>query len=173
MRYALWLVDIPISEIKKYPKVLARVEQCRLNRLSMKKSSHKFAERPTTFRDTKNPDSFIAIPAVSGERREYIPMAFFRGDTVTTNQVQTIPNATVYHLGIITSSTHMAWMRETCGRLKSDYRYSKEIVYNSFPWPTVSDSDKENITKLMQCILDIRSEHRIDFISGVLSLFKS
>lgn len=159
MRYALWLVDTPISEVKKYPKVLARVEQCRLNRLAMKdKSSQKHAEHPMTFRDTKNPDNFIAIPSVSGERREYIPMAFFRGDTVTTNQVQTIPDATVYHLGILSSSTHMAWMRETCGRLKADYRYSKEIVYNSFPWPEVTEQDKQVITELMQVILDIRKE---------------
>ncbi|MBO4984605.1 MAG: class I SAM-dependent DNA methyltransferase [Bacteroides sp.] len=157
MRYALWLVDTPISEVKKYPKVLARVEQCRLNRLAMKdKASQKLAERPMTFRDTKNPDNYIAIPAVSGERREYIPMAFFHGDTVCTNQVQTIPNATVYHLGILSSSAHMAWMRETCGRLEMRYRYSKEIVYNSFPWPQ-TDGSQQQIAELMQEILNIRA----------------
>ena len=83
-------------------------------------------------------------------------MAFFHGDTVCTNQVQTIPNATVYHLGILSSSAHMAWMRETCGRLEMRYRYSKEIVYNSFPWPQ-TDGSQQQIAELMQEILNIRA----------------
>ena len=99
------------------------------------KGTQRLAETPTTFRDTLNPDNYIALPMVSSERRRYLPMAFLHGDTIPTNQVQIIPDATLYHFGVLMSNVHMAWMRAVCGRLKSDYRYSKDIVYNNFPWP--------------------------------------
>ena len=84
-------------------------------------------------------------------------MAYFNGDTIPTNQVQIIPDATLYHFGILESNVHMAWMRAVCGRLKSDYRYSKDIVYNNFPWPTPTDEQKSKITATAQAILDARA----------------
>ena len=94
---------------------------------------------------------------VSSERRRYLPMAYFHGDTIPTNQVQIIPDATLYHFGVLESNVHMAWMRIVCGRLKSDYRYSKDIVYNNFPWPTPTDEQKAKIEQTAKAILDARA----------------
>ena len=157
-RYVLWLVGISPMEIKKYTSVYHRVQRCRENRLGMKdKGTQRLADTPTTFRDTFNPDNYIALPMVSSERRRYIPMAYFHGDTIPTNQVQIIPDATLYHFGILESNVHMAWMRAVCGRLKSDYRYSKDVVYNNFPWPTPTDEQKAKIEQTAQAILDARA----------------
>ncbi len=157
-RYVLWLVGISPMEIKKYTSVYHRVQRCRENRLGMKdKGTQRLADTPTTFRDTFNPDKYIALPMVSSERRRYIPMAYFHGDTIPTNQVQIIPDATLYHFGILESNVHMAWMRAVCGRLKSDYRYSKDVVYNNFPWPTPTDEQKAKIEQTAQAILDARA----------------
>ena len=157
-RYVLWLVGVSPNEIKKYPQIYERVELCKNNRLSMKDSStRKLSERPTTFRDTNNPNTYIALPMVSSERRKYIPMAYFDKSVIPTNQVQIIPEATLYHFGILTSNVHMAWMRAVCGRLKSDYRYSKDIVYNNFPWCNPAQKQKEKIEKTAQAILDARA----------------
>lgn len=159
-RYVLWLVNVSISEIKKYPKIVKRVEQCRANRLAMKdKSSQKLANTPTTFRDTNNPEHYIAAPMVSSERRRYIPMAYLDSNTIPTNQIQTIPNATIYHFGILNSNIYNAWMRVVAGRLKSDYRYGKETVYNTFPWPTPTDAQRAKIEQTAQAILDARDNH--------------
>ena len=157
-RYVLWLVGISPGEIKKYSCVYHRVEQCRENRLGMKdKGTQRLADTPTTFRDTLNPNNYIALPMVSSERRRYIPMAYFHNDTIPTNQVQIIPDASLYHFGILESNVHMAWMRAVCGRLKSDYRYSKDVVYNNFPWPNPSDEQKQKIKQTAQSILDARA----------------
>ena len=159
-RYVLWLVGISPMEIKRYSSVYHRVKQCRENRLGMKdKGTQRLADTPTTFRDTLNPDNYIALPMVSSERRRYIPMAYFHGDTIPTNQVQIIPDATLYHFGILESNVHMAWMRAVCGRLKSDYRYSKDVVYNNFPWPTPTDEQKAKIEQTAQAILDARAKY--------------
>ena len=157
-RYVLWLVGVSPAEIRANPNVYQRVLQCRENRLSMKdKGTQKLADTPTTFRDTNNPDSYIALPMVSSENRKYIPMAYLHGDVIPTNQVQTIPDATLYHFGVLTSNVHMAWMRTVCGRLKGDYRYSKDIVYNNFPWPNPTEEQKGKIEQTAQAILDARA----------------
>ena len=109
------------------------------------------------FRETNNPDSYIVVPAVSSERRKYVPIGFLGNDTIATNLVITIPNATLFHFGILTSNVHMAWMRAVCGRLKSDYRYSKDIVYNNFPWPNQTSEQKSRIEQTAQAILDARA----------------
>ena len=96
------------------------------------------------------------MPATSSERRKYIPIGFLNSDTIATNSIITIPDAQLYHFGILTSSVHMAWTRAVCGRLKSDYRYSKDIVYNNFPWPTISDEQKRFIEGTAQSILTAR-----------------
>ena len=119
--------------------------------------TRRLAESPATFRDTLNPENYVALPLVSSERRRYVPMAYFHGDTIPTNQVQIIPTATLYHFGVLESCVHMAWMRAVCGRLKSDYRYSKDIVYNNFPWPTPTEEQKARIGQAAQAILDARA----------------
>ncbi len=157
-RYVLWLVDATPADIKADKRIMERVELCRQNRLAMKdKSTQKLADTPTTFRDTNNPSRFIAMPIVSGERRRYIPMAYYDGSTIPTNQVQIVPDASIYHFGVLTSNVHMSWMRAVCGRLKGDYRYSKDIVYNNFPWPEPSREQKQRIEQTAQGILDARS----------------
>jgi len=157
-RYVLWLVGVLPSEIKSNKEVVKRIEQCKQNRLAMKdKGTQKLAEKPTMFRDTNNPERYIALPMVSSERRKYLPMCYFDSDVIPTNQIQIIPDATPYHFGVITSIVHMAWMRTFAGRLKSDYRYSKDIVYNNFPWPeNVTDEQKGKIKNLSQQVLDAR-----------------
>lgn len=133
-RWCLWLVGISPAELRKMPLVLQRVEACKVDRENSPDAGRrKLAERPTQFREINNPDTFIVIPAVSSERRRYVPMGFLDKNTIATNLVITIPDATLYHFGILTSNVHMAWMRAVCGRLEMRYRYSKDIVYNNFP----------------------------------------
>jgi hypothetical protein len=157
-RYCLWLVGASPSDLRKMPLVLERIEKVRQMRLSSPDAgTRRLADRPTLFRETKNPETFIIIPSVSSERRQYIPIGFLGKDTIPTNLVLIIPNATLYHFGILTSSTHMAWMRAVAGRLKSDYRYSKDIVYNNFPWPAATDTQKAQIETLAQAVLDART----------------
>lgn len=157
-RYVLWLVGVSPNEYKFNNLVMSRIEQCKNNRLLMKdKSSQKLAQSPALFRDTNNPSRYIALPMVSSERRTYLPMDYLDENYIPTNQVQTIPNAELYHFGILTSSIHMAWMRVVAGRLKSDYRYSKDIVYNNFIWADATDEQKEKISKTAQAILDARA----------------
>lgn len=159
-RYVLWLVGVSPNEIRNNQIIKERVEKCRENRLGMRdKATRKLADTPTTFRDTNNPANFIALPMVSSERRRYIPMDFFNSDYIPTNQVQIIPNATIYHFGVLTSNVHMAWMRAVCGRLESRYRYSKDIVYNNFPWCTPTDEQKAKIEQTAQAILDARAKY--------------
>ena len=157
-RYVLWLVGVSPATINLYPEVKKRVVLCRENRLKMKdKGTQKLADYPTTFRDTNNPDNFIALPMVSSEKREYLPTAYLHGDSIATNQIQTIPNATLYHFGVLSSRVHMAWLRTVCGRLKSDYRYSKDVVYNNFPWPMIGEEEQEKIAATAREILNARA----------------
>ena len=100
---------------------------------------------------------FIVVPEVSSERRRYVPMGFMDDSVLCSNKVRLMPNATLYHLGILTSNVHMAWMRAVCGRLKSDYDYSIKIVYNNFPWPAPTDQQRAKIEQTAQAILDARA----------------
>lgn len=110
------------------------------------------------FQEIRQPDTdYIVIPRVSSERRRYVPMGFLGSEIIVSDAVQLVPNATLYEFGILTSNVHMAWMRVVCGRLKSDYRYSKDIVYNNFPWPTPTDAQKAKIEQTAQAILDARA----------------
>mgnify|MGYP002620344799 FL=1 len=157
-RYCLWLVGVSPSELRKMPKVMERVTACRENRLAAPDPGRrKLADTPTLFRETKNPSTYIVVPATSSERRLYIPMGFLTDDTIPTNAVTIIPEASVYHFGILESSVHMAWMRVVCGRLEISYRYSKDIVYNNFPWPEPTESIKEKIGQTARAILDARA----------------
>lgn len=157
-RYCLWLKGIAPSKLRAMPHVMDRVAAVREMRLaSSDASTRKLADIPTLFRETNNPDSYIVIPSTSSENRQYVPLGFLNNDTIPTNSVLIIPDATLYHFGVLTSNVHMAWMRAVCGRLKSDYRYSKDIVYNNFPWPTPTDAQKAKIEKTAQAILDARA----------------
>ena len=159
-RWVLFLKDCPISVLRKMPSVLKRVEKVKEFRLSSKaKEIHKFAETPTLFAQLTQPigKDFIAVPIVSSENRRYIPLGYVKGDIITNNQVQIIPDANLYHFGILTSNVHMAWMRAVAGRLEMRYRYSKDIVYNNFPWFEENDAQKERIAKTAQAILDARA----------------
>ena len=109
------------------------------------------------FRETANPSSYIIVPRVSSERRRYIPLGFLDKNTIPTDSATIISDATVYHFGILTSNIHMSWMRAVAGRLKSDYRYSKDIVYNNFPWPNPTDAQRTKIEQTAQAILDARA----------------
>ena len=157
-RWCLWLVGVSPADLRKMPLVMQRVEACKADRAAAPDAGRrKLAERPTQFREINNPDTFVVIPAVSSERRKYIPIGFLDKETIATNLVITIPDATLYHFGVLTSNVHMAWMRAVCGRLNSDYRYSKDVVYNNFPWPTPTDEQREKIEQTAQAILDARN----------------
>jgi hypothetical protein len=160
-RYCLWLVDCPPSEIRKMPLVLERIERVKKDRLGSKdKAMQKLALTPTVFRETNNPDRCLVIPVVSSERRGYIPMGFIDKSTISTNGNLIMPNATIFDFGILMSTMHMAWVKTVCGRLKSDYRYSKDIVYNNFPWPeNPIEKQKESIEKAAQKVLDVRKNY--------------
>ena len=157
-RYCLWLVGISPKELRSMPRVLERVnlvKEMRLNSSAV--GTRKLAERAHEFRETKNPTTYLIVPRVSSESRRYIPIGFLDLETIPTDSVTIVENATLYDFGILTSNVHMAWMRTVAGRLKSDYRYSAKIVYNNFPWPTVTEEQKQFIANTAQGILDARA----------------
>ena len=158
-RYCLWLGDCPPNELRKLPECMKRVEAVRQTRLASKSpGTVKLADKPTRFHVENMPvGSYILIPKVSSERRRYVPMGFMTPDILSSDLVFIIPDATLYHFGVLTSNVHMAWMRAVCGRLKSDYRYSKDVVYNNFPWPNPTDEQKAKIEQTAQAILDARA----------------
>jgi hypothetical protein len=158
-RYCLYLGNCPPNELRKMPECLRRVENVRNFRSqSNRPSTRKLADTPTLFGTTNIPNqNYIIVPKVSSERRRYVPMGLMTPDILCSDLVFIISDATLYHFGILTSNVHMAWMRAVCGRLKSDYRYSKDVVYNNFPWPTPSDAQKAKIEQTAQGILDARA----------------
>ena len=157
-RYCLWLGDCPPMEIKKMPECLKRVQAVRQYRLeSPSAGTVKLADKPTRFHVENMPKgTYVVIPKVSSENRKYVPMGFMTPDILCSDLVFLIPNANLFHFGVLTSNVHMAWMRAVCGRLKSDYRYSKDVVYNNFPWPTPTEAQKAKIETTAQAILDAR-----------------
>ena len=163
-RYCLYLRNCPPEELRKMPECMKRIEAVRAYRAnSSSAGTRKLAEEPTRFHVTNIPDStYLLIPEVSSERRRYIPMGYMTPDVFSSNLVRMMSNATLYHFGVLESNVHMAWVRAICGRLKSDYRYSKDIVYNNFPWPddgsgSISDDVKSRIEQTAQGILDARA----------------
>lgn len=158
-RYCLWLGDCSPNELRKMPECMKRVEAVREYRLqSPSAGTRKLADKPTRFHVENMPaGNYIVIPEVSSERRRYIPMGFFTPDILCSNLVKIVSGVSLYQFGVLESNVHMAWMRVVCGRLKSDYRYSKDIVYNNFPWPTPTDAQKARIEQTAQAILDARA----------------
>lgn len=156
-RYCLWLVGVSPATLRTMPLVMERIEACRQSRLSGAADRQKLADTPMLFREQKNPETYIIIPSTSSENRRYIPMGFLDSNTIPTNSVSIIENASIYDFGILTSNVHMAWMRTVAGRMKSDYRYSNKIVYNNFPFPKATENQVEKIKETAQAILDARS----------------
>jgi hypothetical protein len=160
-RFCLWLKGVDPSEIKKYPAVYERIEKVRIFRSSSKRiQTLKAAKFPTLFGEERHPDSsYLAIPKVSSENRLYIPIGFCDVDIICGDMLFNLPHATLYHFAIITSLMHNSWMRSTCGRLKSDYRYSGSNVYNNFPWPeNPNEKQVQAVEAAAQNVLDARAQ---------------
>jgi hypothetical protein len=171
-RWCLWLVDCPPTELRAMPEVLKRVQAVKAMRAaSTDKQTQLDAATPTRFQKIRQPKSnYLLIPSVSSERRAYVPIGFIDAKVIVSNLVYSLPDATLFHFGILNSAMHNAWMRTTCGRLKSDYRYSNTIVYNNFPWPDLPKSSEKNqalapvhkaqtaIETAAQAVLDARAQ---------------
>ena len=158
-RYCLWLVGASPADIKNSPTLFSRVQSVREYRLqSTKEATRLSADRATEFQEVRySTTEYIIVPRVSSEKRRYVPIGYIQPNCVTNDSVQFIPNATLYHFGILTSNVHMAWMRVVCGRLEMRYRYSKDIVYNNFPWPAITPEQEAEISRTAQAILDARN----------------
>ena len=157
--FILWLGECSPAELRKMPECLKVVEKVRNARLASKSpGSVKLADRPTHFHVENMPKGdYIVIPVVSSEQRKYIPMGYLNDSVLCSQKLMLMPNGSLYHFGILESNVHMAWMRAVCGRMKSDYSYSKNIVYNNFPWCTPTPEQKAKIEKTAQMILDARA----------------
>jgi hypothetical protein len=164
-RWCLWLGDCPPSELRAMPEAMKRVQAVKNVRLASKSApTRKLADTPTRFHVENMPDtSYLVLPEVSSERRVFIPFGFENPETLCSNLVKVAPNATSLHFGVLSSTMHNAWVRATCGRLESRYRYSKDIVYNNYPWPgfagePLSDKHRTAIEQAAQCVLDARAQ---------------
>ena len=175
LRYTLWLDGISPSELRSMPAVMERISACKTARRNSPAAAiRKFAETPHLYAQRTQPGIphldedgkpltegvqhyNLLVPEVSSEKRKFVPMGYVPCDVVTNNLVKLIPNASLYHFGVLTSIVHMAWMRAVCGRLEMRYRYSKDVVYNNFPWPTPTEAQKAKIEQTAQAILDARA----------------
>ena len=160
-RYCLWLVNASPAEMRKIPPIMERVANVqKLRSESKRAATQKLAATPTLFGEIRQPVSgtYLLVPSTSSEKRRYVPLGFLDCNVISSNANLIVPNASLYHFGILTSNVHMAWMRVVCGRLKSDYRYSASIVYNNFPWPTPTEAQKAKIEQTAQAILDARNK---------------
>ncbi len=166
-RWCLWLVDAEPNELKLMPEILKRADLVKRFRLeSVATSTQNFATAPTLFRDRNRPETFIVVPRVSSENRPYIPFGFFDKNSIVSDTCMSIPNGNKYHFGILMSKMHMAWVKYICGRLKSDFRYSKDIVYNNYPWPDhIAEKQITAIETATQKVL----EARLDFPNSSLA----
>ncbi len=161
-RWCLWLGDASPSDLRDMPEIMRRIDAVKQFRLSSKRpATRKLAETPTHFHLENMPTgNYLVVPKVSSERRRYIPIGFEHPSTFASDLVFIVPEATLYHFGVLESEMHMAWMRVIAGRLKSDYRYSNTIVYNNFPWSEDStDEQKREVETAAQAVLDARAAH--------------
>ena len=160
-RFCLWLKDCPPDKLRKMSLVLERVEEVRKMRLASKKiPTQKLAETPTLFGEIRQSEStYLAVPRVSSERRTYIPIGYLPPDHIAGDKLYTIPNANLFHFGVVTSRMHMAWMRVVSGRLGSGYSYAAGIAYNNYPWPKdPSEKQTAEIGGKAQAVLDARTQ---------------
>ncbi len=160
-RWCLWLGDCPAADLRAMPQAIKRVEAVRQFRLlSPSASTRALAKTPTRFHVENMPEhSYLVIPNVSSEKRPYIPMGFLSPRILASNLLGVVAGATHYHLGVLCSAMHMAWVRQVCGRLESRYRYSNKLVYNNFPWPpNPSGEQKRRVEQLSRQVLELRVE---------------
>ena len=159
IRYCIWLKGASPSAYRKNPEISRRLNAVKEMRLASSAApTRALADKPYLFFSTPQTDNnYLCIPEVSSERRRYIPIGFMDKSVIASNKLLIIPNANLYHFGVLTSNVHMAWMRVVCGRLKSDYQYSGAVVYNNFPWPTPTEEQKAKIEQTAQAILDARA----------------
>ncbi len=158
-KWCLWLVGASPKEVRDYPQIVERISACKNDRLNAPdEGRRKLADTPTLFREqiTATAD-YIIIPRHSSENRRYVPIGYVDKSVICGDANLMIIDTSLYHFGILTSNVHMAWTRAVCGRIKSDYRYSKDVVYNNFPWPTPTDEQKAKIEETAQAILDARA----------------
>lgn len=159
VRYCLWLKGISPTLYRKNTEIMRRLEAVKQMRLASSAApTRALAQKPYLFFSTPQTDSnYLCIPEVSSERRRYIPIGFMDKSIIASNKLLIVPDATLYHFGVLTSNVHMAWTRTVCGRLKSDYQYSGATVYNTFPWPVPSPKQQAQIEKTAKMILDART----------------
>lgn len=159
-RWVLWLKDAPPDLVRKWPGVTQRLRGVREFRLQSKKiPTRQKASTPALFDQVRQPETpYLVIPKTSSEQRRYIPIAVVDAEVIASTELQMIPEFTNYTFGVLTSAMHMAWTRQVCGRLKSDFRYSNKLVYNNFPWPEPTPKQRSAVEKAAQAVLDARKE---------------
>jgi hypothetical protein len=158
-RWCLWLADAPPGVIRHSPSVLTRIEAVREARLESERSeTRRLATTPQVFGEIRQPDStYLLVPKVSSETRPYLPVGFMKPEVIANGSALIVPRATLYHFGVLSSAMHMAWMRYTCGRMKSDYQYSSQIVYNNYPWPEApATKQRASVEAAAQAVLKAR-----------------
>lgn len=145
-RWCLWLPDCPAAELKAMPEVMKRIALVKANRQNSKRAAtNKLADAPHLFGEIRQPTQhYIGIPKTSSETRDYIPIAILPPEVIASSELFTISGGGLYEFGVLNSRMHMAWARYTCGRMKSDYRYSAGVVFNNYPWPDFTQSSKQN-----------------------------
>jgi hypothetical protein len=160
-RWCLWLRDAKPSELRSMPEVLQRIASVKAKRLqSSREETKELANTPALFGEIRQPSvKYLAVPKTSSERRHYIPMGFLPPEVITTTDIFMLAGAGAFEFGVLTSQMHMAWTRQICGRLKSDYRYSSSLVYNSFPWPVEPTAkQKAAVVTAAESVLEAREQ---------------
>ena len=162
-RYCLWLVNAPPHTLRNSKELIHRLELVKkMRENSTDPKTRQLANTPWLFRETKNYSSFVIVPSTTSENRKYIPMGFGDDTIIPTNLLLIIPDGTLFHFGILTSIMHMAWVKSVCGRLESRFRYSKDIVYNNYPWPeNPTDKQITAIEVAAQKVLDARIQFQV------------
>jgi hypothetical protein len=160
-RYCLWFKDDAPSTFRKNSLVRERLQKVKEHREgSDREATKKLANTPTVFGEIRQPESnYILVPRHSSEKRRYIPLGFFNQEIIAGDSCLTIPNATLYEFGVMTSAMHMAWTSAICGRLEMRYRYSATVVYNNFVWPEPTSKQRQTIEKASQEVLDARAHY--------------
>ena len=161
-RWCLWLYNIAKEKFESIPVIMEQLEKVKSFRLASKRpDTNKLAATPWLFAFVSHTESsYVIIPSVSSERRRYVPIGFMTKEVIASNLCLIVPNANLFHFGVLTSEMHMSWMRSVCGRLKSDYRYSNSIVYNNFPFPTAATTEQQTIVEsAVQAMLDVRKAY--------------
>ena len=160
IRYCLWLKDYQLKDLQQYEGIVSRINNVKEARLAAKdEGTHRLAQRPHQFRDLNNPKSFIALPKTSSERRAYIPLAYFDDSIIPIDSLRIVPDAEPFLFSIISSKMHMVWMKAVSGKLEDRYRYSKNISYNTFPFPTINANIKSELANYAFQVLTEREKH--------------